>query len=152
MLRTDDTLESYVSEAKKRGGFRFDADLARHLDMDRKYLSRIKAGAVVPSDELMLRLAEMANRDAGQALILCNYLRAKDPKMKRAWGTLKKNLAILHLGVALLFIPSYGINNSPQQFENIANMDCAAKGRFRTRMFRALKRLFFAPKMRLMVG
>jgi len=78
----------------KNAGIRSDYALAAQLGVSRQRISHFRAGREIPGDAMAMRLATMADIDAGYVLASMHALRAKRSDERRAWESLAKKATI----------------------------------------------------------
>lgn len=79
-------LNFYVDKIKKETVIKTDSTLAVALGLQAGSFSQFKTGRAIPSDLVMLRLAELAKIPYEKALIDVSIWRnKKDPKIQKIW-------------------------------------------------------------------
>lgn len=95
----------YASSAIKRFGLRGHNALARELGLDKSSISQFKSGKALPSEDTMIKLAELAGLPKEEALIDLNLWRSKDkPELQKIWLRLSKMIGCFAAPL-LLFAP-----------------------------------------------
>ena len=90
----------YAEKAIERHGLTGYNNLARELNMNKATLSFFRSGKALPSDDTMIKLAELAGLPKEEALIDLNLWRSKDkPEVQKIWLRLSKMI-----GCALTFL------------------------------------------------
>src|SRR4051794_25660103 len=71
--------------AKERHGFRFDAELARRLGVSGNHVKDLRYGGRWPSDETVIKLADLAVVDRVATLVRVQYWRATSKEAQETW-------------------------------------------------------------------
>lgn len=87
------SIAEYIDLARSRQNFRSIRRLAQELEMGHSALLKMRDGEMYPSDEKMVRLAELAGADIQEALLNLNIWRSKSPMAKARYQDLKRSLA-----------------------------------------------------------
>lgn len=88
-------LNYYVEKIRKETVIKDDTTLSLALGMKAGSFSQYKTGRAVPSDLIMLRLAEMAKIPFEQALIDVSIWRnKKNPGIQKIWADIGKKLTL----------------------------------------------------------
>lgn len=88
----------YAEKAIVRYGLTGYNNLARELGLNKASVSYLRSGKNLPSEETMIKLAELAGLPKEEALIDLNLWRSKDkPEVQKIWQRLSKMI-----GCALL--------------------------------------------------
>lgn len=95
--------------AKSRQGVS-DYGLARILGVGQSTLSNYRNGRSRPDDRMAVRLADLAQLDAGQVVAWLNAERAKDDESRRLWQGIAERLARTVVAAMILMI---GITGGP---------------------------------------
>ena len=85
------SIDWYCNEARSRHRLKSDLALARRLGLGTSAISYWRTGRTWPADETMIRLAELAGCDAGEALLDLNRWRAPEP-VKPVYAALSERL------------------------------------------------------------
>lgn len=86
----------YAEKAIERYGLTGYNNLARELNMNKATLSFFRSGKALPSDDTMIKLAELAGMPKEEALIDLNLWRSKDkPEVQKIWQRLSKMIGCL---------------------------------------------------------
>ena len=97
----------YAEKAIVRYGLTGYNNLARELGMTKSSISMLRSGKNVPSEETMIKLAELAGLPKEEALIDLNLWRSKnDPKRHEIWLRISKMVGCLLLLIIWL-LPSF---------------------------------------------
>ena len=97
-------LRGYIDEAMSRQKAKSYSELARLLGLNRAMISFMYSEKSLPSDETMIKLAELAGLPKEEALIDLNIWRAKDkPELQKLWIRLSKMIGCF---AAIFFILS----------------------------------------------
>ena len=104
----------YAEKAIVRYGLTGYNNLARELGMTKSSISMLRSGKNVPSEETMIKLAELAGLPKEEALIDLNLWRSKnDPKRHEIWLRISKMVGcLLLLIICLLPSFSYAANHN----------------------------------------
>lgn len=81
----------YAEKAINRYGLTGYNNLAREIGIKKSSMSALRAGKTCPTEENMIRLAELAGMPKEEALIDLNLWRSKDkPEVQKIWQCLSK--------------------------------------------------------------
>lgn len=86
------TITEYIDLAKERQGFVTDADLDYALGFKRGMICRFRKEVVFPTEETMIKIADMAGISVPQALLELSYWKA-DGAAKAAYKDIISKLA-----------------------------------------------------------
>ena len=90
------TFEFYAEKAIARYGLTGYNNLARELGINKASVSYLRSGKNIPSDDTMIKLAELAGMPKEEALIDLNLWRSKDkPEVQKIWQRLSKMIGCL---------------------------------------------------------
>ncbi len=87
------TISDYIEAAKNRQGFVTDADLDYALGFKRGMICRFRKETVYPTEQTMIKIADMADISIQQALLELSYWKA-DGAAKVAYEQIIQNLAV----------------------------------------------------------
>lgn len=106
--------KDYTEKAVTRYGLRGQNAVARELGITTASMSQFNTGKAVPSEETMIKLAELAGLPKEEALIDLNLWRSKnDPKRHEIWQRISKMVGcLLLLIICLLPSFSYAANHN----------------------------------------
>ena len=117
------TFNEYAEKAIKRYGLTGYNNLARELNMNKATISYFRSGKALPSEETMIKLAELAGMPKEEALIDLNLWRSKNnPELNKVWQHLSKmiGLQIFFIAFSSLFTNAYAcyetINGTPIEY------------------------------------
>ncbi len=96
------TVKDYISEAQKKQGIPSNNKLAHALGITPTALSAIYKSKNIPSDETMIKLAELAGIPEEEALVDLSIWRAQTPKTKEVWEKIRHIVLSLCLTMAVL--------------------------------------------------
>ena len=96
------TIKDYISEAQKKQNIPSNNKLAIALGLTPQGLSVIYKGRSVPSDETIIKLAELAGISEDEALLDAAVWRAQTPKTKELWEKIRHIVLSLCLAMAVL--------------------------------------------------
>jgi transcriptional regulator with XRE-family HTH domain len=96
------TVDDYLDRAKDAAGINSDRALSQALGVSHGSVSQIRTKRAWPSDELMIRLADLAGMDRGQALLDLNIWRS-DGVARSIYKRLARAVAAALLVYALAF-------------------------------------------------
>ena len=96
------TVKDYISEAQKKQGIPSNNKLAYALGITPTALSAIYKSKNIPSDETMIKLAELAGIPEEEALVDLSIWRAQTPKTKEVWEKIRHIVLSLCLTMAVL--------------------------------------------------
>lgn len=104
------SFNEYAQKAIVRYGLTGYNNLARELDMTKSAMSMLRSGKNIPSEETMVKLAELAGLPKEEALIDLNLWRSKDkPEVQKIWQRLSKMIGCYTLPL-LCFYEFHGIS------------------------------------------
>ena len=96
------TFNEYAEKAIKRYGLTGYNNLARELNMNKATISYFRSGKALPSEETMIKLAELAGMPKEEALIDLNLWRSKNnPELNKVWQHLSKMIGIAVLSCTI---------------------------------------------------
>lgn len=85
------SFNDYTKKAIARFGLRGQNAVARELGITTASMSNLASGKILPSDDTMIKLAELAGMPKEEALIDLNLWRSKDkPEVQKIWQRLSK--------------------------------------------------------------
>ena len=115
--------KDYTDKAITRFGLRGQNAVAREIGITTASMSNLMSGKILPSDETMLKLAELAGMPKEEALIDLNLWRSKNnPELNKVWQRLSKmiGLQIFFIAFSSLFTNAYAcyetINGTPIEY------------------------------------
>lgn len=117
----------YAEKAIVRYGLTGYNNLARELGLNKASVSYLRSGKNLPSEETMIKLAELAGLPKEEALIDLNLWRSKDkPEVQKIWLRLSKMI-----GCALTFLvfshfatkPCFADNKTPTHGANSSHVE-----------------------------
>ena len=92
----------YAEKAINRFGLTGYNHLAREIGVTKATVSHLKTGKALPSDETMIKLAELAGMPKEEALIDLNLWRSKNnPELNKVWQRLSKMIGIAVLSCTI---------------------------------------------------
>lgn len=117
----------YAEKAIARHNLTGYNNLAREIGINKASVSVLRSGKSLPSEDTMIKLAELAGLPKEEALIDLNLWRSKNnPELNKVWQRLSKMVNyLLILFVCIIFSAnsSYasdlGLSNVSQEFNNI---------------------------------
>lgn len=89
------TFDDYLSEARRKQNVSSNNQLAKILGISSNYISQLSRGRSLPSDETMIRIAELAKMNIEAALIDLAIWRSSGENSKKTWLNLANKLALL---------------------------------------------------------
>lgn len=92
------TLEFYIAKAQVNSGAATDTKLAALLDVSASYVCMMRTGKSIPSDDMMVKIANIAGVDKEEALLDLNVWRSSG-SVKDAYANILRKLG--HVAVAL---------------------------------------------------
>ena len=110
-------INDYIDLARKKHSLKSDRRLSAALGLSEVAVQRWRAGVSIPSDDTMVKLADMAGISKEQALLELSYWRA-DGEAKSTYKMLLKRL--VPTAACLAFI--LGSTTSPALSDNTAKM------------------------------
>ena len=103
----------YADKAIVRYNLTGYSNLARELNLNKATLSYFRNGKALPSEQTMIKLAELAGLPKEEALIDLNLWRSKNnPELNKIWQRLAKMIGLLFF--FYLFSPSNSNACTPQ--------------------------------------
>lgn len=96
------SFKDYVSEAQKKQNLHSNNKLALELGITSAAMSALYKGKSLPSDETMIKLAELAGIPEEEALVDLSIWRAQTPKTKEVWEKIRHIVLSLCLTMAVL--------------------------------------------------
>lgn len=84
---------AFLIEVKKKNNLRFDADLARFLDLSPPYIYKLLEGRGVPSEETCVKIAIRTGENPLRVLGLARKAATASPMVEAAWDSLLKSLS-----------------------------------------------------------
>ena len=113
----------YTQAVITRYGLRGQNAVARELNITTASMSQFTTGKALPSEETMIKLAELAGMPKEEALIDLNLWRSKNnPELNKVWQHLSKmiGLQIFFIAFSSLFTNAYAcyetINGTPIEY------------------------------------
>ncbi len=95
-------INQYLDSAKAFLKTNSDGKLSKELGLSRAYVSQLRNGIRLPSDEVMLRLAELTNNSKEEALLDLAAARAASDGARDVYLRLKKLVLSAFLAFAFL--------------------------------------------------
>ncbi|MBR1945198.1 MAG: hypothetical protein IJ846_02755 [Alphaproteobacteria bacterium] len=96
------SFKDYVSEAQKKQGIPSNNKLASALGITPSGMSVLYKGKSLPTDETMIKLADLAGIPEEEALVDLSIWRAQTPKTKQVWEKIRHIVLSLCLTMAVL--------------------------------------------------
>lgn len=87
-------LADYLDTAKARGNFASDTKLSIAMGSSPAWAHMVRTGKMLPSDEAMLRLADLAGVSPDIALLDLSRARAVDPRVRSTWANILQRIAV----------------------------------------------------------
>jgi hypothetical protein len=88
------TINAYLDAALKRQNLTSLRQLSAALGIEASIVPQYNIGRMLPADDVMVKIAELAGVRPEKALIDLNTWRAKDPKVRKLYADLAKTLGI----------------------------------------------------------
>lgn len=104
-------ITEYLDEAKRLLKINSDNALAPQIGVTRSHLSLLRKGNRLPSDEVMLQLAELAHKSKEAALLELGAMRTTSIEAKALYLNLKSKVSAVVF--ALFFAAALTVNSSP---------------------------------------
>jgi hypothetical protein len=140
----------YLDTAKARGNFDSDTRLSIAIGQGPTWASVIRRGIAMPSEEAMLRLAELAGVSPDIALLDLHRERARDPRIKSLWANILQRVAVCIVLATLAVVPgaraaqfTQGENSPLQGMTSVYYQK--RRARFRAEFCRYLDLIFPSP-------
>lgn len=103
-------LRGYIDEAMFRQKAKSYSELARLLGLNRAMVSFMYSEKSLPSDETMIKLAELAGMPKEEALIDLNIWRAKNnPELQKVWIRLSKMIGCFAVFPLIMLMIPHGV-------------------------------------------
>lgn len=133
------TVDDYIDAARARSGLPSDRQLGVHLGLSSGALNQWRTRRAWPSDDHMIRLAELAGLDPLAALIDLNRWRTTAVQSTRAAQLYEALSERLKAGVAVLFFVLFGVLPTVEQIahrqsSNLADLYIMRINRLRRRL------------------
>lgn len=104
-----ESIQDYLDAAKSRGNLSADWKLAILLGVSPQWAAGVRIGTNLPSDTVMLKLADLAGVPPERALLDLNLWRAKSPSVAKVYAGIIQRLGAASIACALLLASSgYG--------------------------------------------
>ncbi len=89
------SFNDYTQKAIRRYGLAGQNALASEIGVNKSALSQMNTGKILPSEETMIKLAELAGMPKEEALIDLNLWRSKNnPELNKIWQRLSKMIGL----------------------------------------------------------
>lgn len=98
-------LVEYLDAAKARVNIASDSKLALAMGQNPAWVYQVRCGKALPSDESMLRLADLAGVSPDVALLDLQRIRARDPRVRSVWANILQRVAVTAAALALYVAP-----------------------------------------------
>lgn len=98
------TFQDYVFEARKKKGIYSNNKIAKEIGIAGPSLSVMMNNKTLPSEETLLKIAELADISPEEALLDLSIWRAKSPEAKSTWENIKKLLNTAAMAGSMLYI------------------------------------------------
>lgn len=85
-------ISDYLDLARERQGLKSYSQLAKRLEISQPTISHFRRGIIFPSDQTMVRIAELAGIDAREALLDLSIWRCRDTASRSVYQALMKDL------------------------------------------------------------
>ena len=121
-------IDSYLDDAKRISGLDSDRALAKAIGLTHSLVHAYRAGRTLPSDAVMLQIAELAKIPVEQALLDLALMRSNSEPAKKVLLNLKKRLVTAGCALAVamaLTTPAHAANNC----DNMLRRDCVYYGK-----------------------
>ena len=121
-------IDSYLDDAKRVSKLQSDRALAKELGIGTTTIFHYRHGGAIPSDAVMLQIAELAKIPAEQALLDLALMRSNSEPAKKVLLNLKKRLVTAGCALAVamaLTTPAHAANNC----DNMLRRDCVYYGK-----------------------
>lgn len=103
----------YAEKAIGRYGLTGYNNLAREIGIKKSSMSALRSGKACPTEENMIKLAELAGMPKEEALIDLNLWRSKDkPELQKIWQRLAKMIGLF------LFLSLFNVENATASTQN----------------------------------
>jgi hypothetical protein len=136
--------------AKRRANIDSDTRLGLAIGQSHSWVYQVRSGKALPSDDAMVRLADLAGINPDIALLELQRIRARDPRIKSLWANI-----LLRVAVCLLLGMLSPVSSArAAQFTQGANFSSQAsitvyyqkrRARFRAEFRRYLDLIFPSP-------
>lgn len=144
------TVSTYLEQALERSNLENHSEISRRIGVKPSAITRFKLGHALPTDENMLKLADLAGIEHAEALLDLNRWRAKSEEAKSVYVELAKRLGYLPaiaLALAVFMAPgdanATGTNGHSISHGNAPTYQlCGFWRRLRARFWQALRRVY----------
>lgn len=96
-------LRDYLDAVRVRQALQSDYELAQHLRVTKQHISAMRRSIVLPSDELMVKIAEDGGKDPLLALLCLDYWKTRWGKAKAVRKTLIERFGGTAVALAIGF-------------------------------------------------
>lgn len=104
-----ESVSDYIDAAKASLNYTADWKLTIDLGVSPTMVHQWKVGKCWPSEQAMIRLAELAGLDPTRALLDLNLWRARDPKVSKIYSSLIQRLGAACVAFALVIVGSSSV-------------------------------------------
>ncbi len=107
----------YLEDVKIKLKIKSDAELAIRIGKTQSYMSQVMRGMTMPTDDVCLKIAEIAGDDPEKVLLLAHKSKASE-KSRPYWDSLLKKAvnASLIILIALTFLPEILPFSNPPRY------------------------------------
>ena len=109
----------YLDLAIKKQGLKSDRELSRALELkSNNTMTNMRSGKHLPSDDTMIKIAELAGEPVDVALLRLNLWRSKTPETREHYAAIAERLAkqasswLIYLGLGIMVLFSFGSNTA----------------------------------------
>lgn len=129
------SIDDYIDAARRGAGLASDRQLCAHLNLSSATTSQWRTRRSWPTDETMVRLADLAGLDPVTALIDLNRWRAAAVQATRAAAIYERLAELVKAGAVALALLVIGAGTYPKQaVANAEHVISSANGRRRRRL------------------
>lgn len=115
-------LVEYLDTARARSQMPSDTKLSIVLGASPTWAHMVRTGKMLPSEEAMLRLADLAGVAPDIALLDLQRIRARDPRVRSVWRNIAQRLAVAGIACLLWQAPA---SSAPQSTQGV-NSPCGS--------------------------
>lgn len=115
--------KNYVERAKKNQDLTSDAKLAQRINITGASLSNMINKKISPSEETLIKIADLAGISREEALLDLSIWRAKSEDVKNTWEKIRELLKIAAMSLAIMIFFSASASATGLQQETSTTFD-----------------------------
>lgn len=109
------TVQDYISEARKKNGIYSNNKLASAIGLTGPAIVNIVKNKALPSEETLLKIANLADISPEEALLDLSIWRAKSPEAKSTWEKIRNVMINLCIVISLIIPIGSGNIAAPER-------------------------------------